>query len=376
MRRSIPLGLACLSLAVLAGCFEEDATTPTPSPPKVVVAQAKTETIPLYLSLTGRTEAPNTVSVRARVDGHVETRPFQEGADVQKGDTLFVLDQRPYLAELNRTTGARDSSQASLDLANREEARFAKLASDGTVAPEQLDQRTTDVAEAQGDLVSNQGAVDGAQVNFEYTTVSAPIDGRVGRVYQDVGNVVLANETVLVDLVQMDPLYVYVSPSEAQFLSLQAYLDANPDLKVSATLVDGSAHPHSGKLDFLAPGVDAGTGTIAVRAVFPNPDKTMRPGQYAKVAIELTEQTGQITVPAEAVNQDQAGFYVFSVDKDNKASLARVTVGRVHDGKRVIETGLKEGDTVVIQGQQKVRSGATVSVHEAGSLSGPTQADE
>lgn len=368
--RVIPL---CLIVAV-AGCQEQKSEQPKAAAPKVVVAQAKTETVPLFLELTGRTEAPNTVSIRARVDGHIESRAFIEGADVSKGDNLFVIDRRPFESELARLKGERDSNQASLEYANREVDRFSVLAKDGTVAPEQLDEKTRDAAQAKGDLDSSKGAVETAQVNLDYTTVSAPIDGRIGRVYQDVGNVVTANDTVLVELVQMDPLHVYVSPSESQFLELEKFRAKNPDLKVVISLIDGSNHPHVGTLDFSDPGVDPSTGTIAVRAVFPNPEKTLRPGQYAQLRIQLTEQEGQVTVPAEAVGQDQAGFFVFVVGPDNKAEMRRISVGRSYEGKRLVSSGLKDQETVIVKGQQRVRSGSAVEIDKPSAGSSDSKA--
>ncbi len=367
--------LSLCPLFLIVGCYENEPDETKATAPKVVVAQATTEEVPLFLELTGRTESPNTVFVRSRVDGHVESRPFKEGTDIVKGDTLFVIDQRPYATELKRVMGERDKNQAGFDFATREKERFSALASDGTVAEEQLDQSTTNAAQAKGDLDSSQGAVDSAQVNLDYATVSAPISGRIGRVYQDVGNIVSANDTVLTELVQMDPLFVYVSPSETQFLELEKYRSANPDLKVEVTLIDGSVHPHAGSLDFSDPGVDPTTGTIAVRAVFPNPEKTLRPGQYAKVDIQLAEQSGQITVPSEAISQDQAGFFVFVVDKNDKAETRRVTVGRNYEGRRIVMTGLKDGEEVIVQGQQRVRSGMAVDVKKPSAGSDADKAD-
>ncbi|TMV04198.1 efflux RND transporter periplasmic adaptor subunit [Ruegeria sediminis] len=369
--RVLPFGLTML----VSGCLEEKSEAPATKAPKVVVAQSKSETVPLFLELTGRTEAPNTVSIRSRVDGHVESRPFTEGTDIRKGDTLFVIDQRPYKAELARLKGDRDRNKATLEFANRELDRFSALANKGAVAPEQLDQKTTNATEAKGNFDSTQGAVDSAQISLDYTTVSAPIDGRIGRVYQDVGNVVSANDTVLAELVQMDPLYVYVGPSEQQFLELERYRAINPDLKVTITLIDGSTHPHAGSLDFSNPGIDPTTGTIAVRTVFPNPERTLRPGQYARVQIQLTEQQDQVTIPAEAVGQDQAGFFVFVVGKDDKAEMRRVTAGRIYEGHRIVTSGLKEGEPVIVQGQQRVRSGMTVRVEEPSAGSGDSKAD-
>ncbi|MEM1362208.1 MAG: efflux RND transporter periplasmic adaptor subunit [Pseudomonadota bacterium] len=371
--RSAPI----LVILLLAGCEEEssDTAAKAPPPPNVVLAKANTETVPVFLELTGRTTAPNTVSIRSRVDGHIESRAFTEGADVKSGDTLFMIDQRPFKTALAQLTGDRDRSQASVAFAAREMDRVQTLVQDGNAPQERLDEKQTTLAEARGDLDSNQGAMDAAQVNLDYTTIKAPVDGRIGRVQRDIGNVVTANESVLVELVQMHPLYVYITPSEAQFLDLEKYRAANPDLKVSITLIDGSTHPHDGELDFSNPEVDPRTGTIAVRAVFPNPDSTLRPGQYAKVKVTLTEQADQITVPAEAINQDQAGFYVYLVDQNNKADLRRVDLGRAYEGRRVVSSGLKEGDTVVVKGQQRVRSGVTVEVKTPSDGTDTTKAD-
>ena len=363
----------CLVMA-LAGCQEQSSEAPKAAAPKVTAAQAMTQTVPLFLELTGRTEAPNTVSIRSRVDGHVESRAFVEGADVKKGDNLFVIDRRPYESELSRLQGERDSNQASVEFANKEVERFAVLARDGTVAPEQLDEKNRDAAQAKGALDSSKGAVQSAQINLDYATVSAPIDGRIGRVYQDVGNVVSSNDTVLVDLVQMDPLYIYVSPSERQFLELEKYRSKNPDLKVTISLIDGSTHPHDGALDFSDPGVDPETGTIAVRAVFPNPEFTLRPGQYAQVRIELTEEEGKVTVPAEAVGQDQAGYFVFVVGSDNKAEMRRVSVGRTYKDVRLVASGLKAGETVIVKGQQRVRNGETVELDKPSAAASDSKA--
>lgn len=347
---------------VSTGCKEEKSSAPTIAKPKVVLAKATTETVPLFLELTGRTEAPNTVAIRSRVDGHVESRLFTEGTDIGKGDTLFVIDQRPYKSELSRLEGEHEKNLKNFEFETRESERISILASDGAVAEEKLDKAETNVAVAKGTLDSSNGAVETAQVNLDYTTVTAPIDGRIGRVYQDVGNVVSANDTVLVELAQMDPLYVYINPSEAQFLELEGYQATNPNLKVAISLIDGSTHTHNGSLDFSNPSVDPTTGTVAVRAVFPNPERTLRPGQYARVQIQLAEQKGTVTVPAEGIGQDQAGFFVFVVGKDEKADLRRVTVGRIHKGRRIVNTGLKDGEAVIIKGQQRVRSGITVRI--------------
>lgn len=366
-----------LAILILAGCEEEGADKPAqaPPPPSVVLAKANTETVPLFLTLTGRTETPNTVFIRSRVDGHIESRFFTEGADVEAGDNLFMIDQRPFKTALAQLTGDRDGSQASVAFAAREMDRVATLVQDGNAPEERLDEKETLLAEARGDLDSDQGALDTAQINLDYTNITAPIDGRIGRVLSDVGNIVTANNTALVELVQMDPLYVYISPSEAQFFELEKYRAADPDLKVTITLIDGSTHPHEGKLDFSNPEVDPRTGTIAVRAVFPNPDSTLRPGQYATVKVTLADQADLITVPSEAISQDQAGYYVYVVDQNNKAELRRVDLGRNYEGRRVVKSGLKEGDSVVLQGQQRVRSGATVTVKKPSDGTDTTKAD-
>ncbi|MEM7120144.1 MAG: efflux RND transporter periplasmic adaptor subunit [Pseudomonadota bacterium] len=356
------LSILPLLLVLAAGCDDQESEAKTAEPPKVIVTEAILETVPLYLELTGRTEASITVEIQALVDGHIETRNFVEGSDVARGDTLFVIDQRPYELELEQLLGQQAKDSGSLAFANKQLQRMTELAQDGTVAPERVDQATATAQEAQGTYDSSAAAVANAQLNLAFTTVQAPIDGRVGRILQDVGNVVTGGETVLAELVQMDPMYIYLSLSEAQYLSFREHRDIYDDLPVTIELLDGTKHPHMALLDFVDPGFNPLTGTIAFRAAFPNPDDTMRPGQYAVVRIELAEQPDQVTVPAEAVGQDQAGFYVFVVDEEDKAQMRRVKIGRLYEGRRIIEEGLEAGETVIVKGLQKVRSGTTVRI--------------
>ena len=354
------LSVLPLLLVLAAGCDDQQAETKSAESPKVIVTEAALETVPLYLELTGRTQAPNTVQIQALVDGHIETRNFIEGTDVATGDTLFVIDQRPYELELGQLLAEQAKNNASLDFATRELERFSVLAQDGDVAEATLDAKLAAALEAQGTLDSSVAEVESAQLNLEFTVVQAPIDGRVGRVWQDVGNLVTAGDTVLVELVQMDPLHVYVSLSENQYLTFREYLEIYGELPVTIELTDGTKHPHLGWLDFASPDFNPSTGTIAIRAAVPNPEGTLRPGQYAVVRIELAEQPDQVTVPAEAVGQDQAGFFVFVVGADDKVEMRRVKIGRLYHGRRIIEEGLRAGETVIVQGLQKVQSGMTV----------------
>ncbi len=358
-----------LSAAVLLGCKENKQVSVPDKTVHVEVGTVEKQQIPLVLGIIGRTQAVNTVAIRPRVDGHIVARSFVEGADVSKGDVLFTLDQRPYKAEIEKLEGDVKASEAALKFAKLELARFQPLEESGSVSPEKLEEKTSDLGQATGQLQASKGALRKARVDLEYTTLRAPIDGRTGKVLKDVGSVVSANETVMIELVQMDPLYVNIHPSEQQVLNVERHQKQNGKLPIKLFLVDGSEHPHEGTIDFISPKVDPTTGTITVRIVFPNPDKSLRPGQFAKVDVQLEDQPDVLTVPEEAVQQDQVGSFVYTVGEDNTATLKRVKAGRRYKGVRVIEEGLKAGEKVVTKGQERVHSGGKVqakTVHSDG----------
>ena len=333
------------------------------------MAPATQETVPLLHHYVGTTAAVKSVDLRAKVEGYLEQRPFTEGSDVAQGDVLFVIDQRPFQAELDRSQAEANQNKADLEFAEKEVKRYEPLVPQGAASKEQLDSVQSQAKAAQAALKASEAAIRNAQLALGYTTITAPIDGRIGRTLVNVGNLVTPGETLLANLVQLDPIYVYFSPSETDFLTLESYRKRGK-LGLSIDLADGSRYGQSGNIDFVDNTVDPTTGTIKLRAVFANPDKALRPGQYVELQVKLTERSNTVVVPAPAVAQDQAGFHVFVVSKDGKAEQRPVTIGDLYEGKRVIDKGLKAGEQVIVKGLQKVRDGAPVTVTHAATDAG------
>jgi multidrug efflux system membrane fusion protein len=219
---------------------------------------------------------------------------------------------------------------------------------------------------AVGKVKASEAAVKNAQLELDYTTITAPIDGRIGHALVNVGNLVSEEVTLLTTLVQLDPIYVYFSPSNAEYQEIQSY-QAKGQLKFTMILAGGEAYPHQGELDFVDNQVDVKTGTIKMRAVFANPEKTERPGQYVKVQIRLGENSDAILVPAPAIGEDEAGHYLFVVAKDNKAERRRIKLGAAFQDQYVIEDGLEVGEKVIVKGLQKVHGGQVVNAQSADS---------
>lgn len=324
-----------------------------------MVAEATQGTVPVLIETIGRTAAANSVEVRARVNGVIEERPFVEGTDVKKGDALFVIDQRPLQAALKQYQANLAESEASSVFADKEVERYRPLVAEKVITPDHMESVLAKAEAARAAVNARNAAVETASLKLEFTTVVAPIDGRVGRAIRDVGNLVTAQETLLTSIAQLDPIYVYFELSEVDFLTLQAHQGATP-LPVQMRFADKAVYSHDGKLDFIDLSVDFTTGTIAVRAVFPNPDQKVRPGQFAEVTVQLAEQPDQIMIPVEALTGGQAGDSVLVVGKGNTVESRSVTSGRVYNGMRVIDHGLAVGERVIVDGGQKARPGSVV----------------
>jgi len=360
-----PVWAALLPTAFfLAACDDSDPKAAKAPPPKVEVAQAVVAKVPLVREFVGITAAVKLVEVRARVQGHLVERPFTEGTDVKKGDVLFVIDQRPFQAELTRATAELEQNKAELTFAQEQADRYTTLHSDNITSTQNYEDIQRQALEAAGAVKASEAALTSAQLNLGYTSITALIDGRIGNTQVSVGNLVNAEDTLLATLVQLDPIYAYFNPSDAAFDEIADYQAKGP-LKVSMVLASGALYPHPGTIDFVDNLVDPDTGTIKMRAIVPNPDKTQRPGQYVKVQVDLGEDPDATVVPAPAVAQDEAGHYVFVVDKDDNAERRNVTLGAMFHDQYVIEAGVKPGDLVVVKGLQKVHGGEQVDAARA-----------
>ena len=362
--------LVPLLLVVSVACGRSE-TKVDPAPLEVSVAAVEAAKIPVYLEHVGTTEAVNTVEVRARVRGVLEQVLFKEGADVRQGDLLFVIEQPPYRAALEKAKGDLARAQATLERSQADYDRAAELTRQQVASRADLDHARAARNEASASVQSLRAAVDSAELDLGYTEVRAPISGRIGRILVNQGNLVGGSEeTVIATIVQLDPIYVYWSPSEKERLDVLRlrkegrYLQRD-QIEVHAILADGSEYPHLGKLDFVDNTVDPNVGTVRVRAVLPNPDKTLLPGEYTNLRVLIGRDVPVLLVPAEAILEEQGGSSVFVVSATGTAEPRSIVAGATSGTSRVVESGLEVGEQVVTDNLGKLRSGTKLKVRAA-----------
>lgn len=358
--------------ATAAGCGKEEKKTPPPMP--VTVAPVESETVPIYLDYVGTTDSIQTVDINARVEGFLIKRAFEDGADVKEGQLLFVIDPRPFEADLAAAQAQLSESRASLSYALEQVRRYEPLVGKQYITQDTYDGYVTQAEENRAAVEAAQANVTQARLNLGYCTMYSPFDGRIGRRYVDVGNLVGAagEPTKLATIVQLDPLYVYFSVAERDVPKVIGAQEENP-LTVSVLLPDETKTPESGTVDFINNQVDVNTGTIELRAVVTNTRKSILPGQYVKVRLLLGEQPNTTIVPQQAVGEQQGQKYVFVVGEGDKVEFRNVTVGQDYGSKyTVIASGVKAGEKVIIEGLQKVRPGMVVSPKAPRPTPGPT----
>jgi RND family efflux transporter MFP subunit len=358
----------------LSGC-EGEQQAPPQSHPQVTVAPPVQQTVSVYQEFVGNLKAIEAVDVRARVEGYLIKQAFQDGADVKRGDLLFVIDPQEYNAELGRAQAQLAKDRAALAYAQNQVGRYIPLTEQDLAAEDTLDNWRTAVKERAGAVKAGEAAVKLAQLNLSYCTLRAPISGRIGRHLVDVGNLVGAKEeTLLATIVQMDPIYVYFSPSERQLPQI-TQKNREGSLQVRVTLPGGGNYPHPGKLDFIDNRVDPQTGTIAMRAVIPNPEEILVPGQYVNVRLLLGERPEALLVPERAVGTDQQGSYVFVLGPENIVEQRYVQTGiKYPDNLLLIDKGLKKGEQVVVEGILRLRPGIKVAPQSSSASKETTKA--
>ena len=344
----------------LPGCGKNDKDAKTPEM-TVTVAESKSETVPIYLDYVGVLQSIESVDINARVEGFLVERAFQDGADVEEGDLLFVIDPRPFMAALEAAKAQLNENLASLKYAREQVVRYKPLVEKDYITKDSYDDYVTQAKEAQAVVEASRADVVQAELNLSYCTMNAPFDGRIGRRLVDVGNLVGSGgeATLLATIVQLDPIYVYFNVAERDIPEVLKQQNNKP-LTFSIILPDESKHPEDGTIDFVDNQVDVTTGTITVRGIVGNSSKTILPGQYVKVKLLLKEQPDTIVVPSQAVGDQQGDLFVFVVGKDNKVEFKNVTAGSSYNDMRIIEKGLSAGEKVVVSGQQKLKPGMTV----------------
>jgi RND family efflux transporter MFP subunit len=356
--------------ALLGGCQRGTANdlAAAPPAPEVSVASVLIRDWSESREFTGRLQAVDSVEVRPRVGGYVEALHFSEGSEVAKGTPLFQIDPRPYRAEVQRLRAESERARAELELAVSNEARAARLLEENAISREEYDSLKTAQRIADAELGAVEAALDTAELNLEFTTVRAPISGRVSRAHITAGNLV-DSSTLLTTLVSDDPIHAYFDADEQSFLE---YIHAHPaglgdddaDLQRPAVyvgLINEAGYPHTGRLDFIDNHIDPLSGTIRGRAVLSNPEGFFTPGLF--VRLQLVSPTNQpvAMVDDRAIGTDLDRKFVLVVDEQNVAQYRQVETGPIVGQLRVIRSGLDSGDVVIVNGLQRVRPGMQVA---------------
>jgi multidrug efflux system membrane fusion protein len=384
--KSFLLAYSCaLAGALVAGCEQSQPQVTSSEPPAVPVSKPVEREVTEFVDFTGRTDAVQAVDVRARVTGYLEQVPFEEGAEVKKGDLLFEIDPRPYHAQYDQATSQVELNEASLKLARTTLARDSNIQarSPGAVSQQQLDQDQAAVEEADARLKASKASTKVYKLNVDFTKVTSPIDGQVSRYYYTRGNLINQDQTLLTTVVSLDPMYAYFDLDEPTLLRIRTAVNrevekkkqTQPSKETGSVLVgmpllmglqgeDG--YPHNGTINFVNNQVNSATGTISVRGVFANPRppggaRLLSPGMYARIRLPIGEPHHALLVIDRAISSDQGIKSVFVVNADNKVETRRVTTGSLEpDGLRVISSGLNADDRVVVGALQQVRPGVEV----------------
>lgn len=366
-----------LVLAACGGCKPRNADVKPPPPPLVTVSTPISRVVTEFVDFTGRTEAPASVDIRARVTGYLVKMPFVEGTEVKTGDLLFEVDPRPYQAQLDNAKGEVVLNEARLKLAQADNARAKNIAqmNAGAISKQDLDKYEAAEEEAAAAVQASKANLESYQINLEFTRVTSPIDGRVSRYNLTIGNLVNADQTLLTTVVSQDPMYVYYDVDEITLLGFMRRLmasDVDPlpskKFKVYMGLADEDGFPHEGYINFANNVVNASTGTITVRGVFSNPDspskrRLLKPGMFVRVHFPMGEPRPALLVSEKALGTDQGRKYLLVVNDKNIVEYRPVKTGPLQDdGLRVVEDGLKPDERVIVSGLQLVRPKIEVRV--------------
>jgi RND family efflux transporter MFP subunit len=380
-RKSAVAPLALLVIAIIAGAggywyYTQRKSAPgattsaTAGPPAVPVTVAKpvVKDITEWDEFTGRFDAVDSVEVRARVSGYLAEVKFVEGGLVKKGDLLLVIDQRPFKIALDDADAALASAEARLTFAEAEVKRVEATARTGASPERLLDQRRQELASARADRDRAKAAVERAKLDLEFTEVRAPVAGRISRKVVSEGNLVVANSTLLTSIVALDPIYFSFDVDEQSYLGYlrMGQSGERPDLRqagniAEVVLPDEKTYARKGRIDFIDNRLDPGTGTIRGRAVFENNDLLLTPGMFGRVRIPGSGQYKAVLIPDEAVATDQSRRIVYSIAADGAVTPLPVRLGPRIDGYRVVRSGLKGDETIVVNGILRVRPGAKLA---------------
>lgn len=326
-----------------------------------------TDNVTEYEEFIGRTESPMTVEIRARVSGYLDTVHFKDGADLKQGDPLFDIDPRSYAAEVQRAKGMVEQAKARVARLNNDYDRAMRLVQQKNISQGEADRVTYDRAEAQAAVDSAVASLELAELNLSFCHIASPITGRISRRMVDPGNLVRADETAMTKIVSLDPLYAYFDIDERTLLRLRRLVSEGRiqssrehDVHVKIGLADEKGFSIDGVINFVDNIVEATTGTLRARAVIANPKNLLSPGLFIRIQAPIGDPQPSLLVPEESIGSDQGQKFVYVVDDENKVVYRPVQVGVLQDRLRVVQSGVKPNDRVIVSGQQRVRPGVTV----------------
>ncbi|MGH7872096.1 MAG: efflux RND transporter periplasmic adaptor subunit [Candidatus Binatia bacterium] len=363
--RLSPMLVPCLLLAVGIGCSKKEA--PPPPPPEVQVAEVVQKDVPIYIELVGATLGSEDVEIRARVEGYLASVNFSEGSFVKKGQLLYKIDPQPFQAALAQAQANLETAKARLEKTNNDVARYRPLAAQKAVSQQELDNALSAQEAARFQVAAYDALVAKAKLDLAYTTIAAPVDGLIGTTQKKVGSLVGRGENTLLNTIsQVNPILFRCAIAEAEYLRIarRSQLSGKPGDKignVELILADGTIFPHKGRLDAVERAVDASTGTLTGQFSFPNPERILRPGQYGKARFATEFKDGALLVPQLAVQEIQGLYSVMVVKADDTVEQRMVKAGERVDNLWIIDSGVKPGEKVIVEGIQKVRPGVKVS---------------
>jgi len=364
-KRTIYCWVCALVAAALSGCAPQK--PPAAPVPKVTVTQPQIAVVTNWDEYPGHVEAVEMVEVRARVTGYIDSIHFQDGAEVKKGELLFVIDPRPYQSDLKRAEAQRQQAETRLELAQNDLKRAEGLRGTKAISEEEYDSRSKAVREAEAGLAGAKASETTARLNLEYTEVKAPIAGKIGRRLVTAGNFVQLQggggpATALATIVSQQPIYCYFDAQEEAYLQYSKKGDSTGPIGCELRLVSEEGFPHKGHVDFVDNQVNPKTGTIRLRGVFANEDRALVAGLFANVRVPAGLPVESLLVPEVAIGSDQGRKFVYLVNQDNIVETRSVKTGRQHGALRSILEGLVAQDRVVVNGLMMIRPGAKVEV--------------
>jgi len=359
------LFIACFTLAATAACSKKEA--PPPPPPEVQVAAVVQKDVPIYIELVGATLGSEDVEIRARVEGYLSSVNFTEGSFVKKGQLLYKIDPQPFEAALSQAQANLETARTRLEKTNNDVARYKPLAEQKAVSQQELDNALSAQEAARFQVTAYDALVSKAKLDLAYTTISSPVDGLIGTTQKKVGSLVGRGENTLLNTIsQVNPILFRCAIAEAEYLRLArlgAVKDRSSEKKfgVELILADGTIFSHKGRLDAVERAVDATTGTLTGQFSFPNPERILRPGQYGKARFVTDLKEGALLVPQLAIQEIQGLYSVMVVKPDATVEQRMVKAGERVGNLWIIESGLKPGEKVIVEGLQKVKPGVQVS---------------